>query len=139
MRLCSILLPAGPFAEGQQVPVRIVDWEMAQLGVRPEDVGQLVAELWLLKLYKGIDAGLWILQGFVNGYGKVDHDFAFRALVHVGAHLICIGSSTPGWGSAEEGEAIARVGRDLLLAAWRKDLPAFKGHDLECLLWPLAV
>lgn len=106
---------------------------MAQLGVRPEDLGQLIAELWQLQLYKGIGAGLWIIQGFVEGYGKVDTDFAFRALLHVGAHLVCIGSSTPGWGTLEEGKKIAEIGRDVLLSAWKKDLSAFKNHDLGCI------
>lgn len=107
---------------------------MAQLGVRPEDLGQLIAELWELQLFKRIDAGVWIIQAFVEGYGKVDADFAFRALLHVGAHLICVGSSTPGWGTPEDGERIAQIGRDILLSAWKKDVDAFKHHELGCIL-----
>ena len=106
---------------------------MAQLGVHPEDFGQFIAELWELKLYKDIDAGLWIIRGFADGYGKVDTDFVFRAIIHVGAHLICIGSCTPGWGTPEQGESVAKAGKDLMLKAWNKDLGGFQGHDLECL------
>lgn len=128
-----MLLPNITFADGQLVPVRIIDWEMAQVGVRAEDLGQLIAELWQLKLYKDIDAALWIIRGFVEGYGKLDTDFIFRVLIHVGAHLICIGSTTPGWGTPEEGQNIAKIGRDVLLNAWRKDAKAFEEHDLQCL------
>jgi hypothetical protein len=116
------------------VPVKVVDWEMAQLGIRSEDLGQLIAELWELKLYKSIDSALWIIEGFVQGYGKFDTDFAFRALLHVGAHLLCIGSSTPGWGTLEDGEQVAAIGKEVLVNAWKKNLGAFRGHDLECLL-----
>lgn len=128
-----MLLPNIAFADGQLVPVRIIDWEMAQVGVRAEDLGQLIAELWQLKLYKDIDAALWIIRGFVEGYGKVDADFIFRVLIHVGAHLVCIGSTTPGWGTPEEGQNIAKIGRDVLLNAWRKEAKAFEEHDLQCL------
>ncbi|EHK20791.1 uncharacterized protein TRIVIDRAFT_83490 [Trichoderma virens Gv29-8] len=129
----NVLLPNIAFTEDQPVPVRIIDWEMAQVGVRAEDLGQLIAELWQLKLYKDIDAALWIIRGFVQGYGKVDTDFIFRVLVHVGAHLICIGSTTPGWGTLEQGQNLAKIGRDVLLSAWKKDAKAFEEHDLQYL------
>lgn len=131
--LRSVLLPNTAIESGRQIPVRIVDWEMAQLGVQPEDLGQFIAELWELKLYKDIEAGLWIIQGFADGYGKVETEFALRAMVHVGAHLICIGSNTPGWGTPEQGEQVVKAGKDVMLKAWKKDLGGFEGHDLECL------
>lgn len=130
----NVLLPDQAIEEGKQTSIRVVDWEMAQVGIRPEDLGQLIAELWQLKLYKDIDAGVWMIQGFVDGYGKVDADFAFRTLLHVGAHLVCFGSSTPNWGTPQQNEEVARKGRDVLLSAWGKDMKAFQGHDLECLL-----
>ncbi len=106
---------------------------MAQLGVQPEDFGQLVAELWQLKLYAGIDAGLWIIDGFAAGYGKVDAGFVFRAIVHVAAHLVGFGANTPGWGTLEQNKKVAMVGKETMMKAWKKDLQAFQGHDLECL------
>ncbi|KAH8130415.1 hypothetical protein FP744_10000183 [Trichoderma asperellum] len=130
----NILIPNTALGSCQTVPVRVIDWEMAQVGVRAEDLGQIIAELWQLKLYKNIDATLWIIQGFVSGYGKVDSDFMFRVLIHVGAHLLCIGSTTPGWGTPEEGQEIAKAGRDVLLNAWKKDAGAFQGHDLQQLV-----
>ncbi|KAM0263209.1 hypothetical protein ACHAQJ_001364 [Trichoderma viride] len=131
----NILLPNAALEDNQVVSVRIIDWEMAQVGVRAEDLGQFIAELWQLKLYKDIDAALWIIEGFVKGYGKVDSDFAFRVLIHVGAHLICFGSTTPGWGTPEEGQNIAKAGRDVILKAWEKDAKAFEGHHLQHILW----
>jgi 5-methylthioribose kinase len=129
----SVLLPDAAFDDAQQVPVRVIDWEMAQVGVRAEDVGQFIAELWLLKLYKNIDGALWIINGFTEGYGQADANFAYRVLIHIGAHLICFGSTTPGWGTSEQGQNIVKDGRDVLLNAWKMDARAFEGHDLECL------
>lgn len=130
----SVLLPNANFEDDQLVPVRIIDWEMAQVGVQAEDVGQLIAELWQLKLYKEIDAALLIIDSFVEGYGKINVDFAFRVLIHVGAHLICIGSTTPGWGTPEEGQTIVKMGRDVLINAWKRDAEAFERHDLYNIL-----
>jgi hypothetical protein len=120
-----------PIKDGTQTPIRVVDWEMAQLGIRPEDLGQMIAELWELKLYKDIDAGLWIIRGLVQGYGDRDDDVAFRTIVHVGAHLICFGSSTSGWGDDEQRMMVLRTGRDVLVKAWEKDRRAFEKHDLQ--------
>ncbi|KAF5021662.1 hypothetical protein F66182_6282 [Fusarium sp. NRRL 66182] len=110
----NILLPDVPIREGTQTPVRIVDWEMAQLGVRPLDLGQVIAELWQLKLFKNIDAGEWLIQAFADGYGTVDHDFAYRTIIHVGVHLVCFGSQTPGWGTAEQQKDVVRAGKEVL-------------------------
>lgn len=129
----SVLLPNEPLEAGRQLSVKIIDWELAQLGVRPLDVGQIIAELWQLKLFKGIEAGVWILRGFAAGYGPVEKDFTFRTIIHVGAHLICFGSSVPGWGSSQQSKEVVKVGRDILLNAWSKDREVFKDHDLECL------
>lgn len=129
----SILIPDKTIDASGQTNVQVVDWEMAQLNLRPLDIGQMIAELYELKLFKDIDAGLWIIRGFTAGYGKMDESFAYRALVHVGAHLVCISVSAPGWGTPEQVEGVVRVGRDVLTAAWKKDRAFFKGHDLECL------
>ncbi|KAH7313300.1 kinase-like domain-containing protein [Stachybotrys elegans] len=122
-----------PIESSGKISVKIIDWEMAQLGLRPVDLGQFIAELWQLKLYKDIEAAVWMIKGFVQGYGKLEPDFAFRVLLHVGAHLVCFGSTTPGWGTAEQQAQVLKTGKDLLVKSWGKDRAAFDGHDLECL------
>lgn len=119
--------------EGSQTPIRVVDWEMTQLGIRPVDVGQMMAELWQLKLFKDIDAGEWMLKGLAEGYGGMDDKAAFRAILHISVHLIGIGSTTPGWGTAEQIEKVILVGKEVMLGAWKQERAWFKGHVLECL------
>ncbi|KAF5972769.1 cytoplasmic trna 2-thiolation protein 2 [Fusarium bulbicola] len=111
----NILLPDTPLAKGTHTPIRIVDWEMVQIGVRPLDLGQAIAELWQLKLYKDIAAAEWLIRAFVDGYGAVSDDFAYRTVIHVGVHLICFGSQTPGWGDAEQQKDVVRIGKEIIV------------------------
>ncbi|KAF5001411.1 hypothetical protein FDECE_10940 [Fusarium decemcellulare] len=127
----NVLLPDVPIQEGAQTPIRIVDWEMAQLGVRPLDLGQMIAELWQLKLYKDLDAGEWLIRAFADGYGTVDDEFAYRTIIHVGVHLICFGSQTPGWGTAEQNMELVKVGKEVLVKAWNKDRDSFYSQNQD--------
>ena len=129
----SVLLPNNPIEDGVQTPIRVIDWEMAQLGLRPLDMGQMIAELWQLKLYKDVDAGVWLIEGFATGYGQIDDEFAFRTILHVGIHLICFGSQTPGWGTQEQADELVKIGRDVVVNAWNTDIAAFKALPLGCL------
>ncbi|KAF5684433.1 cytoplasmic trna 2-thiolation 2 [Fusarium denticulatum] len=126
----NILLPDTPLAKGTYTPIRIVDWEMVQLGARPLDLGQAIAELWQLNLYKDIAAGEWLIQAFADGYGAVSDDFAYRTVIHVGVHLICFGSQTPGWGDAEQQKDVVRIGKEIIVRAWGRDRGYFVGHVL---------
>ena len=106
---------------------------MCQLGVRPLDIGQMIAELYELTLFKDIQAGLWMVEGFAKGYDLPNAAFAFRSAIHVGIHLINFGSSVPGWGSPEQVEEVVETGRDIIVKAWEKDREWFADHALGCL------
>lgn len=111
----------------------VIDWEMSQIGVPNLDCGQMIAELYELRLYKDTTAGLWMVQGFAEGYGAVSNDFAFRTAIQIGAHLVSFGTSVQGWGTPEQVEMVARTGRDIIVHAWQKDREWFEGCDLACL------
>jgi hypothetical protein len=119
--------------EGTQTPVFIIDWEMAQLGVRPLDLGQMIAEMYELFLFKNIEAGRWMVEGFAAGYGPVDDRFAFRVAIHVGAHLVVFGSRVAGWGSDEQVLQVVGKGREIIERAWHEDRQWFEAGDLACL------
>ncbi|KAH7037921.1 kinase-like domain-containing protein [Microdochium trichocladiopsis] len=129
----NILLPNKPITPDQEVPVFVVDWEMAQLGKRNLDLGQMIAELYELWLYKSITAGLWIIEGFTAGYGVGTAEFAFRTAIQTGAHLVCFGTSVPGWGTPEQNEMVAEKGRDLIMHALDKDRGWFEKSELASL------
>ncbi|KAH8653595.1 kinase-like domain-containing protein [Xylariales sp. PMI_506] len=129
----NILLPDAPIQEGVEIPVFVIDWEMAQLGVRSMDLGQMIAELYELWLYKKIDGGLWMVQGFAEGYGKVSEKFAFRTAIQVGCHLVNFGTSVQGWGTPEQIDEVATIGRDLIVNGWQENRKWFESDDLGCL------
>lgn len=106
------------------------------LAVAPLDLGQMIAELYELKLYKDMDAGPWMIQGFLKGYGVVDDDFAFRTLLHVGVHLIGFGTTVQDWGTEQQIKGVASEGRDLVMNSWEKNREFFECHPLGCIFSP---
>ncbi|KAF6836022.1 phosphotransferase enzyme family protein [Colletotrichum plurivorum] len=96
------ILLQGQVRGSEQAQLFVVDWEMFQLSLTSLDLGQMIAELYQFKLYKSMDAGLWLIQSFMRGYGAVSDEFAFRVLLHAGAHLVGFGTTVPGWGAPEQ-------------------------------------
>lgn len=108
---------------------------MAQLGVPSLDLGQMLAEMYELWLYKRSRAGLWMMEGLVTGYGPVadEEAAARRTAVQLGAHLVCFGTSVPGWGTPEQVREVARIGRDIICRTWGQDRAWFESGELACL------
>ncbi|KAK4242468.1 kinase-like domain-containing protein [Achaetomium macrosporum] len=132
----NALLSDKPLIEGEKTTVFIVDWEMCQLGVQPLDLGQMIAELYELWLFKGMDEGKWLIEGFVAGYGYVDDEFAFRTALHVGTHLVAWGSRVSGSGSETQVQQVVGVGKEVILHAWHKDRAWFEAGNLGYLFAP---
>ncbi|KAL4999276.1 kinase-like domain-containing protein [Aspergillus recurvatus] len=136
----NVLIPKTPLEDQAAspttpTPLFITDWELAQRGTRALDLGQMIAELYMLKHYKDIDAGLWIIEGFAEGYGY-DHttqEMAFRTLIHVGVHFIFWGSKILGWGSQEQVRNLIELGRELVVRAWERDRTWVDGKSWEIL------
>ncbi|KAL2813527.1 kinase-like domain-containing protein [Aspergillus granulosus] len=130
----NVLIPKSALDQPLPVtPLFITDWELAQVGSRALDLGQMIAELYMLKHFKDIDAGLWVIEGFAEGYQEISEEIAFRTLIHVGVHFIFWGSTVAGWGTPEQVRDLVRLGRDLITKAWEKDREAFKGEIWEAL------
>jgi hypothetical protein len=132
LNLYSILLPNTLIKEGLETPIFVVDWEMAQLGVHALDHGEMIGELYALWLYKKIDAGLWMIQGYAEGLGEQSETFSWRSVCQIGCHLVTFGTLAPGWGTPEQVEGVARLGRDIVLNAWRRDRKWFEKSELAC-------
>lgn len=128
----SVLLPDILLAE-EAVPLQlfIIDWELSHISSIAFDLGQMFAELFELKHFKDIDAGVWLIEEFMEGYGKIDEKPAYRIAIHVGAHLICWGSRVQGWGSKEQVEKVVEIGRDFVVNGWEKDREFFDGTALK--------
>ncbi|KAL3469765.1 kinase-like domain-containing protein [Aspergillus californicus] len=130
----NVLIPKSALTNPlPTTPLFITDWELAQKGTRALDLGQMIAELYMLKHFKDIDDGLWAIEGFAEGYQDLSEDLAFRTIMHVGVHLVFWGSTVPGWGTKEQVLDVVRQGRDLIIGAWEKDRTLFKKGIWACL------
>ncbi|KAJ5663563.1 hypothetical protein N7507_004294 [Penicillium longicatenatum] len=129
----NVLIPNAPLDGKSETTLFVIDWEMCQVGPRALDLGQMIAELYETKLFKGVDCGVWIIKGLVKGYGPLDDNMAFRTAIHVGVHLIVWGSRVQGWGPEDQIEKVVKVGRDLILQGWKKNKAWFDGKELGCL------
>lgn len=128
----NVILPQIALDNKYHIPVNIIDWELVQIGPRAMDLGQMIAELYELKLFKDIDAGTWMMKGLMFGYGTINTKMAFRTAIHIGSHLINF-SSVPDWGSEEQVKRVIKQGRDIVSRAWRKDREWFEGTPLNFL------
>lgn len=115
------------------MPLFIVDWENAQLGVPCLDGGEMIGELYALYLCKKIDAGLWMIQGYAEGLGQWTESSAWRLTIQVGVHLLAFGTITPGMGTTVQIDDVAQMGRDIIVNAWRRNREWFDRGDLACL------
>ncbi|RDL39456.1 uncharacterized protein BP5553_03796 [Venustampulla echinocandica] len=127
----NVLLPNISYpSTSTPLNVLVVDWELSHLSTVAFDLGQMFAELFELKHFKGIDAGIWLIESFMQGYGPVEEDLAFNTAIHVGTHLICWGSTVQGWGTKEQIEGVVEIGRGFVVKGWEKDASFFKGTAL---------
>jgi hypothetical protein len=129
---CSILLPNTPIQEGVEVPIFVIDWEQAQLGVPALDHGEMIGEFYAFWLYKKIDAGLWMMQGYIEGLGEQSESSAWRNAIQVGVHLLAF-STIAGWGTPEQIETVAGLARDIIVKAWNRDKEWFEKSELASL------
>jgi len=125
----SALIPDQPLRDNTKPTIFIIDWELCTFGVRPLDLGQMIAELYELYLYRGILAGLWLIEGFCAGYAVEDDAIAFRTAIHVGTHLICFGN-VPGWGTDEQVLEVISKGKEVIVRAWNQDREWFLASEL---------
>lgn len=134
----SVLIPeiiecGVPFHE---TPPRldIIDWELAQIGHRAYDLGQFIGDLYERKHFNNSDASLWILRGFLQGYGLVGDEYAFRTAIHAGVHLIGWytrrAPSKPLPGTPDQARGVMTLGRDFIIKGWEKDKMWFRSSPL---------
>jgi len=128
----SILIPNAPIQEGIEIPIFVIDWEQAQLGVPALDHGEMIGELYSFWLYKKIDAGLWMMQGYAEGLGEQSETAVWRNAIQVGVHLLAF-STIAGWGTPDQIEDVARLARDIIVNGMAKNLGWFEKSELACL------
>ncbi|TVY43400.1 hypothetical protein LOCC1_G003933 [Lachnellula occidentalis] len=134
-----LVLPERQQAE-EETDLFIVDWEFTQFGHRAYDIGQMIGDLLERKHFMQIDAAVWVLEGFIDGYGAVSEDMAFRIAVHTGVQLITWVTRgpplhmRPAWATRERVVSIVELGITFILKGWNKDMEWLKSSVLAGLL-----
>ncbi|KAA8647484.1 hypothetical protein EYZ11_004400 [Aspergillus tanneri] len=131
----NVLLPRDALdqTDTTTIPLFVIDWELAHCGPRALDLGQMMAELYFVKHFRDVDAGLWIIEGLTQTYPSLSEDVAYRAIMHVGVHFICWGTMLTDWGTPDQVRAVVSLGRDLIVRAWRREREWFEAGFWGCL------
>lgn len=121
--MSSVLMPITE-QEGT-TPLYVIDWELVQYGHRAIDIGGMLGDLYERKHFRGVDAAVEIMHGFIAGYGRMDGELAYETAIHAGVHIICwyrrrnVDAPLPY--PLEDVLALLTVGRDLVLKGWERD------------------
>jgi hypothetical protein len=136
----NVLIPNDLSLEKQRqggINLFIIDWELAQFGRKEYDLGQMIGDLYERKHFNGTENALWIIQGFVAGYGVLSDDMAFRVAIHAGVHIIGWyirrNPSAPFKEPPEQIREAIRVGTDFIVKGWEKNRKWFEASELRCL------
>jgi hypothetical protein len=156
-----MILKDKPLANAQDgtlypTKVLILDFEVSQLGSRPQDLAQCLAELYMVHHFYGTSAPLQVMKGLIDGYFSPTHlpdrfdrnelhvdptskwsekdrlNFALNTAMHFGIHLVTIPYRF-GWPKGEKLNSCAKLGNDYLVDGHDADCPKFKNgplHDL---------
>lgn len=103
----------------------IIDWEFTQFGHRAYDLGQMIGDLYERKHFNDVESALWTLRGFVDGYGQLSDEMAFRTAIHAGVHLIGWynrrSPNSPLKGTQDQISHAITLGIDFVVRGWEKD------------------
>ncbi|KAH8807339.1 kinase-like domain-containing protein [Xylogone sp. PMI_703] len=131
----NVLLPETkqPLAETK---LFVNDWEFAQFGHRACDIGQMIGDLYERKHFNGVSATIWAIDAFIEGYGAISEEMAFRVAVYTGLHLITWVKRgppihmRPAWASRERAVGAVELGMTFILKARDKDKQWFESSVL---------
>jgi hypothetical protein len=136
--------------------VLILDFEVSQLGSRPQDLAQCLAELYMVHHFHGSTAPLQVMNGLIEGYfsptdipdendrtkTKVDPssiwsekdrlNFALNTGMHFGIHLVVVPHRF-GWPQGEKMVSGARLGNGCLVNGHDGNSRFFKDGPLHSL------
>ena len=114
--------------------ISIIDWELAQFGHRAYDLGHIVGDLCEQKHFNDADGAMSCVRGFVEGYGGLSDELAFRTAIHVGTQLIGGYYRRPKRGGVAAPEDMVvdmlRFAKDFVVKGWERDMGWFEGSIL---------
>jgi aminoglycoside phosphotransferase (APT) family kinase protein len=115
----------------------VIDWELAQYGHRAYDLGKMLGDLCEKRFLDGAEGVVWVIEGFVDGYGPMSEELAFRTATHTGTQFIHWYVRRPPnaelLAAPERITEAMKLGRDLIVKGWTRDKEWFRGTALASL------
>jgi len=97
----------------------------------------MIGDLYERKHFNNSESALWLLESFVDGYGAMSDDMAFRTAIHAGVQLICCytrrAPTDPLPGTPEQVADAMKLGVDIIVKAWKKDKAWLETSILSCM------
>jgi hypothetical protein len=96
----------------------------------------MIGDLYERKHFMEVNAAIWILEAFIEGYGALSEEMAFRTAIHTGVQLITWVTRgpplhmRPAWATRERAVGIVNLGITFILKAWGKDREWFESSVL---------
>ena len=117
----NVLVQVGE--DGRLERLYVIDWELAKPGLPGLDVGQMLAELHLLRQFQdgtttAVEAtvtALW--HAYRAKAGSASQEVGEVAVRHVGAHLVAFTPRCPWWGPQERVRGVVLEGIGLLVGS----------------------
>ncbi|KAF5636691.1 carboxypeptidase [Fusarium tjaetaba] len=114
-----------------------IDWEMCQFSHRAYDLGHMIGDLYEAYHFHDSDIALTMITGFIDGYGGVNNEMAFRTAIHTGVQLL-------GWynrrapsdavkGTEEQILNAANISTNLIIKGWEQERQWFQSTPLALL------
>ncbi|KAK4452659.1 kinase-like domain-containing protein [Podospora aff. communis PSN243] len=129
----NVLLTAAPSSDCSN-HLLVIDWELSQYGHRAYDLGKMFGDLFEKRFLDGAEGIVWVIEGFVDGYGQMSEELAFRTAIHTGTQFIhWYVRRPPNAELLAAPEKIAegmKLGRDLIVKGWMRDKEWFKRTPL---------
>ncbi|PNP83781.1 hypothetical protein FNYG_02469 [Fusarium nygamai] len=126
--------PSAPVGRDTATDIIFIDWEMCQFGHRAYDLGHMIGDLYEAYHFHDSHIALTMIRGFIDGYGKIDDEMAFRTAIHTGMQIL-------GWynrrapsdavkGTKEQSFSAAKISADFILNGWEREKQWFQGTSL---------
>lgn len=107
---------------------------MCQFGHRAYDLGHMIGDLYEAYHFHSSDISLTMIRGFMDGYGEINDDMAFRTAIHAGVQFL-------GWynrrapsdsvkGTGEQISSAAKISTNLIVNGWERERQWYQSTPL---------
>ncbi|KAE8381228.1 kinase-like domain-containing protein [Aspergillus bertholletiae] len=130
----NILIQNFHVKDSQPINLAIVDWEVCHYGNQSRDVAGFIASIYMAHHFDDVDVADRMLQAFIQGYGLLSEEQAFRIVVETGICFFLWHVYTDGKQTEKQVKDLLQLAHCLLVKGCEKDWEWIEHSFLGCLL-----